>query len=335
VEQERPGGGGGGMGDKSGIHEPDGAESVVAEPLGDGGSWCDDSGWVEVVFEAEVGVGQGAAGIPLAADEGPAVKGTPDVFGFIRAAERAGEALLNAAPLFIVVIIPGLPPGDGFADAAGEGVIAVGDSDGAVREGDQPVPGVPREGAAGLPTSGFRHGGHVARGAEYGGGHSGGAGQGGDLVGFVVGAALCQGRTGGVVREPVSGFIKAADFGLLEIGDAGVVGGGAGQVAALMLIVLLETVIPKEVVLPGVFRSDGTHGVGQDIALPSDSPHGVSSVAGVHQLCAARLPDGFDQTAKPVEAGEDIPGVSVHSGPVTHGQFRAGSGVILQIHGDT
>ena len=309
MEPECPGVAAAGLGDEGGVHEPHRAERIVAEPLHDGCGGGDEGCGVEVVLQAEVSVGEGACGLALAADQGPAVKRTPDVTRFIRSAERAAEPFLNAAPLFVVVVIPDFASGDGFADAAGQGVVAVGGGGGgAVCAGDEAVPCVPGEGAGGAPCPGFGHGFHVAGAIEGGRGDSG---DGGDFVGFVVGAALGQGRAGGVIAQPVARFVKRPDFRLLEVGNPGVVGGSASQVPTLMLIVLLQAVIPIKVILLEPFRRKGGtgHGVGQDVALPGHAAHPVAPVGGVHEFRAAGLPDRFHQPAKAVESGIHVPGI--------------------------
>ena len=60
MEQECPSVAATGLGDERGVHEPDGAKGIVAEPLNDGCGRGDEGSGVEVVLQAEVSVGEGA-----------------------------------------------------------------------------------------------------------------------------------------------------------------------------------------------------------------------------------------------------------------------------------
>ena len=59
MEQERPGVAAAGLCYERGIHEPQEAEGIVAEPFHNGGGRGDEGSGVEVVLQAEVSVGEG------------------------------------------------------------------------------------------------------------------------------------------------------------------------------------------------------------------------------------------------------------------------------------
>jgi hypothetical protein len=95
----------------------------------------------------------------------------------------------------------------------------------------------------------------------------------------VVGARLQEALDVVAVFPPVSAGVVAPVLVLLEVVDPGVGGGGAGQVAELAFLELVESVIPVEVVV--TVRLPTARGVGEVVAAPLPVGCPVVAVAGV------------------------------------------------------